>query len=213
MINIQNLAETLKSAESSLKTQGYVQKLRSPFRILISTILSARTKDEVTEKVSNSLFSEISTVQDLNNLNELKLQKIIRPIGFYKTKARMLKATAKQLIEEYNGKVPETIDELVRLPGVGRKTANLVVSVAFGKPGVCVDTHVHRICNRWGLFETKTPIKTEMAIRHRIPENLWSKLNSVLVPFGKETCKPISPLCTKCPLSNQCPKLEVKVHR
>ncbi|MBR9680988.1 MAG: endonuclease III [Candidatus Altiarchaeota archaeon] len=208
MILAKNMGNILKKIDKVLGGKAYVHELKDPFRVLISTILSARTKDEVTEEVSEVLFSQIKGPKDLINLPTPELEKIIKKIGFFRTKAKHLKETA-NLVLEYGG-VPDTIQELVKLPGVGRKTANLVVAVAFDKPGLCVDTHVHRIPNRWGLISTKTPLQTEMTLRDMIPQKYWREINRVLVPFGKFICKPIKPTCGACPLSSTCPKVGVK---
>ena len=213
MIGPNKLKGVLDLVEKAISGPPYVSTIKDPFRVLVSTMLSARTKDETTEKVSKKLFSEIKTMKELRVIAQTELEVLLYPVGFYKTKARALKRMAGILLDDYNGEVPNTIDELVKLPGVGRKTANLVVLVAFGKPGVCVDTHVHRICNRWGLVKTNTPHKTEMAIRDKIPQHLWERINALLVPFGKEICRPVSPICSSCPLIDNCSRMDVEKHR
>ena len=213
MIAPKDLKWALNEVEKAVETPPYVSQLHDPYRILVSTVLSARTKDEVTAVASRRLFEKIRTVEDMLKTPHAKLEHLIYPVCFYRNKSKALKEMAKVLKKEYNGKIPETIDELVKLPGVGRKTANLVVLLAFGKPGICVDTHVHRISNRWALVNTKNPLETEMALRDKVPKKLWARINALLVPFGKEVCKPISPHCSTCPLSHKCPKNGVKKHR
>ncbi len=178
---------------------------KDPFKVLVATILSARTKDEVTAKASARLFKKASTVDELAMLSEEEIAKAVHPVGFYKTKARHL-ARLPQALAFFNGEVPRTIKELLTLPGVGRKTANLVMSVAFELPAICVDTHVHRIMNIWGYVTTDTPLKTEMALRERLPQQFWIPVNSLLVAFGQSICRPIGPHCTECPLEDVCPK-------
>ncbi len=182
---------------------------RDPFKVLVATILSARTKDEVTAKVCRRLFKKVDTYKDLAKLSSDEIEKLIYPVGFYRNKAKYLSDLPKAL-EEYGGRVPDSVEELVKLPGVGRKTANLVVAVGFGKPAVCVDTHVHRIMNIWGYVNTKTPEQTEKALRKKLPEKYWLKFNSILVAFGQGTCRPVSPHCDRCPLDDRCPKIGVK---
>lgn len=212
MIGVKDLDNVLQKASDATETPPYVQRLRDPFRVLISTILSARTRDETTRQVSDALFSEIEDPADLCVMPSDRLQEIIRPIGFYRSKTQYLKQTACILLDEYESEVPDTMDALTALPGVGRKTANLVLSVAFNKPSICVDTHVHRVTNRWGLVKTSRPEKTEMALRKKVPKRLWKDLNEVIVPFGKEICTPVSPKCSSCPLDN-CPRIDVTQSR
>jgi endonuclease III len=208
-VDFSGLEKSLKTAKSMLRTVAYVSGLEEPYRVLVSTILSARTKDETTASASERLFAKAKSFEALSRIGEAELRKLIYPVSFYRNKAKHLKALAKIILDEHEGKIPGTIDELVTLPGVGRKTANLVVSIAFGTPGVCVDTHVHRILNRWGMTLAKSPFETEMAVRKSVPEKFWSEINDVLVPFGKEVCKPISPHCSTCRLDTVCPKAGV----
>lgn len=182
---------------------------RDPYKVLVATILSARTKDEVTAEVSRRLFARAGTVEALARLTVAELERLIYPVGFFRNKARFLSELPKALHERFGGMVPDTIDALVSLPGVGRKTANLVVAVAFDKPALCVDTHVHRITNIWGMVATTTPLQTEMALREKVPERYWKELNSVLVAFGQGTCKPVSPHCDRCIIEQWCPKIGV----
>ena len=213
MISEKEIENALKTAETTLKRRPYVDRLKNPFKVVVSTLLSARTKDETTAIASERLFSRVKTPKDILKLTQTELEQLIYPVSFYRNKARFLFGLSRMILNDFEGKVPRTINELVKLPGVGRKTANLVISVAFGKAGVCVDTHVHRILNRWGTVSTKTPLETEMAIRRLIPKKLWSKINRILVPYGKETCTPISPYCASCPLNQICPKLGVEKFR
>jgi len=162
-----------------------------PFRILISCLLSLRTKDEVTGGASARLFRLADTPATMLQLRERTIARLIYPVGFYRTKAKVIRGVSRSLIEEYEGRVPDDIDELLKLKGVGRKTANLVVSVGYGKPGICVDTHVHRISNRWGYVKTRTPEETEQALRRKLPRRYWIVFNDLLVSFGQNVCKPI----------------------
>jgi exodeoxyribonuclease-3 len=180
-----------------------------PFKVLVATILSARTKDETTAAASAHLFHIAPDCESLARLPEAEIARLIYPVGFYKTKARHLAMLPEALLR-YHGAVPDTIEELVTLPGVGRKTANLVVCVAFQKPAICVDTHVHRIMNIWEYVETDTPFKTEMALREKLPEKHWLTVNSLLVAFGQSICRPVSPQCDICPLLPECPQKGVR---
>jgi endonuclease-3 len=181
----------------------------TPFEILVSTILSLRTKDEVTSAASVKLFKVARTPEKIIGLTEKKLEELIYPVGFYPTKAKRLRQISRIIIDKYKGRVPEEIDELLELPGVGRKTANLVLVEGFKKDAVCVDTHVHRISNRIGYVETKNPDKTEMALREKLPRKHWNEYNKLLVAFGQVVCRPISPFCSKCPVSRMCSKIGV----
>ncbi|MEN8189823.1 MAG: exodeoxyribonuclease III [Thermodesulfobacteriota bacterium] len=180
-----------------------------PFKVLVATILSARTKDEVTAEAAARLFAKAPNVAKLGELNEEELQKLIYPVGFYKNKARYLKNLPEVLVSRFDSRVPDDLDQLVSLPGVGRKTANLVLAQAFGIDAICVDTHVHRIMNIWGYVETATPLKTEMALREKLPRRHWIPVNSLLVAFGQGTCRPVGPHCDRCLLSEKCPKIGV----
>lgn len=181
---------------------------RDPFKVLVATILSARTKDETTAAAADRLFKKASSPEQLSQLTTKELEKLIHPVGFFRNKASYLNKLPTAL-EAFGGDVPDTIDELVTLPGVGRKTANLVRSVAFGKPAICVDTHVHRIMNIWGYVQTETPLATEMVLREKLPEKYWLSVNSILVAFGQSLCKPVRPHCDICPLAKDCPQLGV----
>lgn len=183
-----------------------------PFKVLVATILSARTKDETTARASTRLFKEAPDVQSLALLSEEKIRKLIYPVGFYKSKAGYL-AKLPEALKGSNNIVPKDMDSLLKLPGVGRKTANLVLAVAYHKEAICVDTHVHRIMNILGFVQTKTPFETEMALRERLPQQYWLEINSILVAFGQGLCRPVAPHCDACPVSELCPKTNVTPRR
>jgi endonuclease-3 len=185
----------------------------SPFRVLISCILSLRTQDATTAKASHRLFAVADTPAAMLKLSAKKIATLIFPVGFYRTKAKNILDICKTLIDEYGGKVPDEIDELLKLKGVGRKTANLVVTLGYQKPGICVDTHVHRISNRWGYVKTPTPEKTEFALRAKLPKQYWIEYNDLLVSFGQHLCRPISPMCSQCPVARYCEKIGVSIRR
>lgn len=175
-----------------------------PLQILIGTILSARTRDENTTVAVRNLFTKYKTAEQLARANTKQIEKLIKSTGFYHVKAKRIKDVANMLIEEYSGRVPDDIDELLSLPGVGRKTANCVLVYAFNKPAVPVDTHVHRISNRLGLVETKTPDQTELELTSRIDKKYWTKINDTFVMFGQNICRPVGPLCEPCLLKRSC---------
>ncbi len=180
---------------------------KDPFKILVATILSARTKDETTTKVVNRLFEVIHSLEDLERIDCQDLNKMLFPVGFHNAKTIHLKQLPAVLKQRFNGSVPREIEELVQLPGVGRKTANLVRAVAFGLPAICVDIHVHRISNRWGYVRTKTPYETEMALRTILPEKYWLVFNSYVVAFGQNLCTPRKPACANCPINVYCERI------
>ena len=182
---------------------------RNPFKTLVSCILSLRTKDEVTYKATRRLYKIATTPQKILKLPTKKLEKLIYPVGFYKTKAKRIKGICKKLIKEYNCKVPDTIEELLKFKGVGRKTANIVITFGFGKHGIAVDTNVNRISNRLGLVKTKNPHETEFALRKLLPKKYWIVFNELLVRHGQNTCKPISPFCSKCCIRKCCKRVGV----
>ena len=186
---------------------------RNPFKTLISCILSLRTQDKVTGEASLRLFKLAQTPEALSKLPVEKIEKAIYPVGFYRTKARNIKQISAVILSRHQGRVPDTIEELLTLNGVGRKTANLVVTLGYGKDGICVDTHVHRISNRWGLIQTKNPHQTEFALRELLPVRYWKELNSLLVAFGQGICKPISPFCSRCNLTPFCARVGVTHYR
>jgi endonuclease-3 len=186
---------------------------RDPFVILISTLLSLRTKDEVTAVATERLFELASTPEEMLKVPLDKIAKTIYPVGFYRVKARNIHHACRELINRFASRVPDDIDDLLSIKGVGRKTANLVVSLAYGKDAICVDTHVHRISNRLGYVKTRTPEETEFALRKKLPHRHWINYNTLLVAFGRQTCKPVSPLCSQCPVNKYCDRIDVTISR
>lgn len=184
-----------------------------PFKVLVATILSARTLDKTTTEAAARLFSKVNSLAGLVKLSEREIEKLIYPVGFYKNKAKFLKDLPKAVEDKFAGRIPDDVDSLIKLPGVGRKTANLVVAIAFGRPAVCVDVHVHRIMNRLGYVKTKTPLETEMALRKKLPVRYWTTINSILVAFGQNLCRPLQPKCSVCPVYKHCRRVEVKISR
>ncbi len=180
-----------------------------PFLTLAGCILSLRTRDQVTAAAAQRLFARARTPAAMLALNPRTLERLIFPVGFYRTKVRVIRGISRDLIDRFAGRVPDSIDALLTLKGVGRKTANLVVTEAFHRPGICVDTHVHRISNRWGLVRTGTPEKTEAALRAVLPRRHWLDYNRVLVAFGQTICQPLSPWCSRCPIEPVCPRIGV----
>ena len=194
---------------TALERLHKVQTAR-PFRILIATILSARTKDENTTKAADKLFKLYGTPQKLAKAKVKDVEKVIKSVGFYHVKSKRIIEVANLILSKYNGKVPADIDKLVDMPGVGRKTANCVLVYAFEKPAIPVDTHVHRISNRLGLVDTKTPEETEMALREKIPKKYWLGINNTFVMYGQNICKPISPMCDVCKIRKTCNYFQTK---
>ncbi|TAL55114.1 MAG: endonuclease III [Nanoarchaeota archaeon] len=184
-----------------------------PFKILVSTILSARTNDKITAPATTRLFKTVKKLNDLNKLSTKQIESLIYPVGFYKTKAKHLKELPKAINENFDGKIPKTIDELIQLPGVGRKTANLVMTEAFDEDAICVDTHIHRIMNRLGYVKTKNTFQTEMVLRKKLPKQYWKSINHILVAFGQQHCTPINPKCSTCPVRIYCNRIGVKKSR
>ncbi len=184
-----------------------------PFTTLISCLLSLRTKDATTQGASERLFRLARTPEGLLRLSRRRIEQAIYPVGFYRTKARTLQAVCRELIARFGARVPDDLDTLLTLPGVGRKTANLVVTLAFRKPGICVDTHVHRISNRWGYVRTRTPEATEAALRRKLPPQYWLAYNDLLVALGQHVCHPTSPWCSRCGVAPACAKVGVTRHR
>ncbi len=184
---------------------GEIEKqFKDPYRVLISCILSLRTKDKLTEQASMRLFSLADNPRSMSMLPLTKIRKTIYPVGFYRRKSETIKKISEILLFKYKETVPDEIDELLELPGVGRKTANLVVTVAYKKQGICVDTHVHRIVNRWGYVKTISPYETEMVLRKKLPSRYWIKFNDLLVTYGQNLCRPVSPKCAICSISKYC---------
>lgn len=185
---------------------GRIRQTRpDPFAVLVGTVLSLRTRDAVTEKAFERLWGEASTPQGILDLPLGQLEAAVCPVGFYKTKAKSLKAISARLLDRHGGKVPPDLEALLALPGVGRKTANLVLTEGFGLAGICVDTHVHRILNWWGFVRTKAPDETEMVLRKTLPKRWWMPVNGLLVSFGQNVCRPVGPRCGVCPLLEACP--------
>jgi endonuclease-3 len=184
-----------------------------PFRILIGCVLSLRTKDEVSYPATDRLFERARSPRAMRRLAAADIERLIYPVGFYRRKAVQIRAICAQLLDRYDERVPGDLDELLTLPGVGRKTANLVVTLGFGKPGICVDTHVHRISNRLGWVETRTPDETEQALRAVLPRRHWIKINEILVRHGQQVCKPLSPVCSVCPVRADCARTGVSRSR
>jgi len=211
-LNIEKVYKTLEK-EFEKYHKPVVDAIESltndPFKILITTILSARTKDTTTGKVVLELFKKIKKPEDFDKYSVYEIKEMIYPVGFYKNKAIHLKRFPKMLKEKFNNKIPDEIDDLIQLPGVGRKTANLVRAIAFKKPAICVDTHVHRISNRFGYVKTKTPFETEMALRKKLPEKYWIFYNSYLVSFGQNHCFPRNPKCSSCVIHDECERVGV----
>lgn len=213
------MADIIRILEGEQEKQGLpiVSQLavehRDPFEILISTILSLRTKDEVTAVATERLFALAATPEEMLRLSPEEIQRAIYPVGFYRNKAETIHLVCRELIGRFQSRVPDTLEALLTLKGVGRKTANLVVSLAFNGPGLCVDTHVHRISNRLGYVRTKTPEETEFALREKLPREYWQRYNTLLVAFGRNTCRPISPLCSVCPVAKYCDRVGVTTSR
>lgn len=180
------------------------EQTNDPFRVLVGTILSARTKDACTAGACHRLFAKATTPEELDALSEEEVKSLIYPVGFSATKARMLKRLPSVLRERFGGVLPDDVESLCELPGVGRKTANLVVALGFNKPAICVDVHVHRISNRFGLISTQTPLETEMTLRRILPVRYWQTWNSYLVAFGQTRCSPRNPKCQGCPIVRWC---------
>ncbi len=189
------------------------RRTRDPFRVLVSGLISLRTKDEVTGEASARLFRLARTPRAMAGLPAARIASAIYPAGFYRTKGRTIKALSRTLLARHGGRVPDDLDTLLTLKGVGRKTANLVLTLGYGKPGICVDTHVHRINNRLGIVRTKTPEQTETALRKVLPPRYWITYNELLVRFGQNVCLPVSPFCSRCPVFDLCPRIGVTRHR
>ncbi len=214
-----NMAEIIRLMELELQKREppivtqLAEARRDPFEILISTLLSLRTKDEVTAAATQRLFALAATPAEMLRLPEGRIQEAIYPVGFYRNKAKTIRRVCRELIERFGSAVPEGIEELLTIKGVGRKTANLVVSLGFNGDAICVDTHVHRISNRLGYVRTKNPEETEFALRKKLPRKHWSRFNTLLVAFGQNTCRPVSPLCSRCPVASFCDRVGVNQSR
>ncbi len=203
-----------EAAQLTVPVVGIIaQKTNDPFHVLISCILSLRTRDQVTDEASSRLFQLAQTPNQMVALTTNQIEKAIYPASFYRNKSRQIVALSHQLLENHAGTVPATLSDLLALPGVGRKTANLVLTVAFHKLGICVDTHVHRISNRIGYIQTKSADESEMALRAKLPKKYWITYNDILVPYGQFICRPISPFCSRCKISTYCNKVGVTTSR
>lgn len=206
-INVDKIVKTLKDAKQP--QSEFVKLMDSfddPFLVLIACILSLRTNDKTTYPATLRMLKLGRTPTQFARTNLKQLKEAIYPVGFYKNKAEQIIALSKTLVKDYDSKVPDEIDELIKFKGVGRKTANLVLSEGFHKPAICVDVHVHRIFNRLGYVNTKTPEETEFALREKLPKKYWIDINSLLVTHGQNVCKPINPLCHICPIEQYCEK-------
>ena len=213
--NIVEGLKKLKKAVRKFRTPSVtvIAKKNDPFAVLVSCIISLRTRDEVTELASARLFTLAKLPAELLKLSNDKIEKAIYPAAFFRKKTKSLKDLCQVLVKEYSGKVPDKLEELLKLKGVGRKTANLTLILGHNKPGICVDIHVHRISNRWGYVKTKSPDETEMVLREILPKRFWKGYNDLLVSFGQNLCKPVSPFCGACPIGDQCPKIGVNRFR
>ena len=213
-MNPSDISISLKHLRKSIKTWPIpvvtaISSKRNPFMVLVSCILSLRTRDMVTAAASDRLFVLACTPEDFVNLEPEQVEKAIYPVAFFRNKTVTLFNLCRVLIDEYDGKVPELLDELLQIKGVGRKTANLTITLGYGNLGICVDVHVHRISNRWGYVETKSPDETEIALRKMLPKRYWKEFNNLLVSFGQNICKPTSPYCSKCCIEKYCSQIGV----
>ena len=212
--NIEKLVQVLKERYQD-KTSALmdVSTRKDPFLTLISCLLSLRTRDEVTARASERLFALAKTPEEMLNLKKEEIAAAIYPVGFYKRKAEQISDICRVLVEKYDSRVPDNLEELLKLRGVGRKTANIVITMGYNKPGIAVDTHVHRISNRLGLVSTKSPNQTEFALRKTLPKQYWIVFNDLLVMHGKTICTPISPKCSICPITEYCKRIGVTRYR
>lgn len=210
--DIHEIVRTLKKIVSEWDVPAVThvaETSHDPFRVLISTVLSLRTKDETTAAASARLFRLADNLEDMLGLSEREIIDAIYPVGFYRNKAKNILDICADVVNKYDSVVPDNLEELLKLKGVGRKTANLVLTLGYNKPGICVDTHVHRISNRLGYVNTKTPEDTETALREKLPRKYWIDYNSLLVAFGQKICRPVSPICSACPLRDYCDRVGV----
>lgn len=210
-INIEKIVTALKKANQPMSDfvklmETFHNDKNGPFLVLISCILSLRTNDKTTYPATLRMLKLGRTPAEFKNVKVEDLEKAIFPVGFYKNKAVQIVELSKNLVEKYDSKVPDEIEELIKFKGVGRKTANLVLSRGFNKPAICVDVHVHRIFNRLGYIKTKTPDESEMELRKKLPQKFWIDINTLLVTHGQNVCKPIKPMCSICPIEKYCEK-------
>ncbi|MCD8378537.1 MAG: endonuclease III [Candidatus Gastranaerophilales bacterium] len=208
MEHIDDIVHTLKQAKQPRSDfVNLMETFKNPYLVLIACILSLRTNDRTTYPAALRMLELARTPRDMAEVPVDKLEKAIYPVGFYSNKARQIIELSKIIANEMNSEVPDTIEGLIKFNGVGRKTANLVLSLGFNKPAICVDVHVHRIFNRFGLIKTKNPEETEFTLRDKLPEKYWTDINTLLVTHGQNVCKPIKPLCEDCPISKYCKKV------
>lgn len=205
--NIGKVVQLIKDAKQPLSEFGkLMEDFHDPYLVLIACILSLRTNDNTTYPATLRMLKLGRTPKDFANCDVKELEKAIYPVGFYANKAKQIVELSKELVEKYDSKVPNSIEELCKFNGVGRKTANLTIAKGFNEPAICVDVHVHRIFNRMGYLKTKTPDETEMVLREKLPQKYWIDINTLLVTHGRNICKPIKPLCSKCPIEKFCDK-------
>ncbi len=202
MDDAEKIREIIKRLKEIYEIRTFLDE--DPYKVLVRTILSQRTRDENTDQATNALFEVFPDIYAVADAPTEEVQKLIKPAGFYRVKAGRIQEVSQILIDQYGGEVPNDMDELLKLPGVGRKTANCVFVFAFREAAIPVDTHVHRISNRWGLADTKTPEETEIVLMEKVPKDLWIDLNDLMVQFGQTICRPIGPQCERCPLTDLC---------
>lgn len=208
MIDIDKIVSLLKDAKQpQSEFVKLMDSFKNPYLVLIACILSLRTNDKTTYPATLRMLELAKTPKEMKNVSVEDLSKAIYPVGFYENKANQIIELSKIIDEELNGQVPDEIEDLIKFKGVGRKTANLVLSLGFNKPAICVDVHVHRIFNRLGYIKTKTPEETEFALREKLPQKYWIDINTLLVTHGQNVCKPIKPKCSECPIARYCAKI------
>lgn len=207
--DIHHIVRILRREVARWKVPALAHYSETPFRTLVSCILSLRTQDRTTVAASDRLFAVADTPEGILRLRASRIEKLIYPVSFYRVKARTIRKISRSILDDFGGVVPDTVEELVTLAGVGRKTANIVVTLGFGKPGIAVDIHVHRISNRLGYVETKDADSTEMALREKLPKKYWIEFNDLLVTFGQNLCKPVSPFCSECRIRKYCNRVGV----
>ncbi len=211
--DIHDIVRVLKKETRQWPVPAIANYVDTPFTVLISCLLSLRTQDKTTNAASERLFALADTPKAMLATPVRVIEKAIYPVSFYRVKARTIHSICTELLSRFGGEVPSTMEDLLSLPGVGRKTANIVVTLAFRQAGIAVDTHVHRISNRLGYVRTKTPDQTEMALRRKLPRRYWIVFNDLLVAYGQNLCKPISPFCSRCNISEYCKRVGVKTKR
>ena len=208
MTDIDKIVSLLKVAKQpQSEFVKLMDSFKNPYLVLIACILSLRTNDKTTYPATLRMLELAKTPKEMKNVSVEDLSKAIYPVGFYENKAKQIIELSKTIDEELNGQVPDEIEDLIKFKGVGRKTANLVLSLGFNKPAICVDVHVHRIFNRLGYIKTKTPEETEFALREKLPQKYWIDINTLLVTHGQNVCKPIKPKCLECPIAGYCAKI------